>query len=180
MATDDQEAFDFVFLACIENKWTRSLVDALEREDRFLDVVKVLLYEKRMDDLCAMFQGRGKFCECVFVLEKMGKFREAAELLERIGPDSYYEIFDAEDGEGEGARVAGPGCVFVDMNAWRNHQREIYAAKLSQLRGSANVCGHHEDGDAPLSVRHERRCSSCSNPVECESARFCSYCGASL
>lgn len=173
-------------LACKQNGWLEELEASLRADDRFLDVVKLLIFCQKWQALHEWFEQHSRYSECVLLLEKMKQFPEAVALLEKIGPEGYCESF-SEEGNPRPSYGSEP---------------HIYNRKLSQLKGYAKAAG----GDAPKvlpaaeeverafalgEISEEERkllkkrgkqqeqvpCAKCGKPIESNSA-FCPFCGA--
>jgi hypothetical protein len=78
--------FDLVLLACLEHHWLRDLEQVLREGERFEEVLKVLLIQNDWPAVLAWLQQHRRYADCARVLEKLGRFQEAADLLQRLGP----------------------------------------------------------------------------------------------
>jgi hypothetical protein len=78
--------FDLVLLACLEHGWVHDLEQVLREGDRFEDVLKVLLIQNDWPGVLAWLQKHRRYADCARVLERLGRFQEAADLLQRLAP----------------------------------------------------------------------------------------------
>lgn len=181
-------AFDLCFWVCFDNEWLIDLEAIVRAQNRLVDTAKVLLAENKDGALVDWFKTNHKFCECVFVLEKMGRLKEAADLLEKLGASSYFDEF-----ESDGTPIKWDG---------KKEQEEAFDLKLSQLRAYAAVATPAgATRNKTLSVEdledkftygeiskaeYERlkakaapakTCGSCGKPVQPDFA-FCPHCGS--
>jgi hypothetical protein len=78
--------FDLVLLACLEHHWLRDLEQVLSEGERFEDVLKVLLIQNDWPAVLAWLQQHRRYADCARVLEKLSRFQDAADLLQRLGP----------------------------------------------------------------------------------------------
>jgi hypothetical protein len=80
--------FDLAFLACVEHGWLADLEQVLREGDRFEEVLKVLLFQNQWDAVLEWLRQNRRFADCAKVMEKLGRFCQAAELLKRLGPEA--------------------------------------------------------------------------------------------
>lgn len=181
----NESCFDVIFLVCLEYGWLADLEQILRQEDRFIDVLKLLVFQKQWDVALAWLREHHKFAECVFVLEKAGRFAEAAAALEKLGAVVYCEF------QPDSQRVQ-----------WTTvQQREAYERKLAQLRAFVAAAGQkpppnlaaldekfaygeiskeeYEKLKTQAVAPATKTCPACGQPGE-PVHKFCPHCGVKV
>jgi hypothetical protein len=156
--------------------------------------------------LTSWLEEHHKYIELVFVLEKLGRFAEAADILEKLGPAAYFERFDST-----GNPIT---CMALGENTWvwdAIKQKDAFTRKLAQLKGNAAAAAakariappdavqkhptltpaqiedqyaygeiskeEYECLKAKAASTAAKTCGTCGRPVNPEFA-FCPHCGA--
>ncbi len=192
------EAFPLALVICSEQGWLGELEEVLRKEDRFIDVVKLLLYRKKHEQLLDWLRSHNRFFECVFVYEEMGRFKDAAELLDKLGQGSCGGYFNSK-----GQNIINvPAGMTIDQ-----YQSDHFKILLGRLRGLAAAVEsprqkdkpketlleeldemyetgrisklEYEDGKAKLTLPSAKTCASCGKPVNLEHA-YCPHCGSKI
>lgn len=120
-----QQGQPVLILVAVAQKlgWLGDLERAWRKEDRFFDVLKLLVLQSKWDAAVNWLQEHHRFVEPVFMLEKAGRFRESVDYLQKLDPIVYRE-FDA-DGRP------------IEWGA--QQQKEAFDRKLAELKSYAAV-----------------------------------------
>jgi hypothetical protein len=149
-AAKQASLFDLIFLACVEYGWVEDLESVLRQADRFDDVLKVLLFQKKGYAVVEWLRQHGRHLDSVKVLEALGRFGEAAEVLQKLGPEA-------------------AGCSEKALAKESGRLMRLAAFAPSVVSAAGEAAG----------PELARSCSSCGKAVRPE-FRFCPFCGDSL
>ena len=82
---------------------------------------------KQEEDAIEVYMSREMYIDGAFLMERLGRFQEALELWEKLGPANY--------------PGAGNPLDYADADTYESHKRSGWEAKLSELRGKLAVRG---------------------------------------
>ena len=165
--------------------------------DDYPEVLKDFRTNKELEEVLNGLRQHHKYMASVYVLEELGRFQEAVDILQALGPSGYYERFDM-DGKG---RIQF--CIGHQLySSYIEDQEPAYKRKLAQLKAHASLAkpkppvptitleeldsrlaygeipkDEYEIEKAKLMPPSAKPCANCGQPVE-PAHKFCPHCGA--
>ena len=163
--------FDLLFVICVEHGWINELEAWLRVNGEFEDVLKVLLYQKNGSAVLEWLKEHHKYADSVKVLEHLGRFGEAAQLLRKLGSEG--SRLPQEILQREYVRLQRLAAISDPSASAETAAREI---EENYTYGVISK-DEYERLKAKAAPAPAKSCGTCGKPVNPEFA-FCPHCGA--
>jgi len=179
--------FELSFFICLQCGWLENLEKVCREKARFTETLKLLLCQNKWEAVLEWLKKHHKFCECVFALEKMGRFSQAVEKLEQLGPVNYEEYqpdgkpiaWDAKTRKEAFDQKLAKLKSFAAVAEGRDNSPVIPPEELERMRAYGEITEEEYAAIKAKSTHTGKVCPACNTPIQFGFS-FCPRCGGKI